>query len=444
MPEISLKKNIGIVASLSTVMGTVIGGGVFFKTSSVVNATHSVSLTLLAWIVAGILTICGGLTVSELGAAIPKTGGSVEYLRHTYGPLTGFLLGWAQMLIYFPANIAALAIIFATQVINLLHLDGSLLIPIAIICAAVAAITNMFGSKAGGIVQSITFIFKLVPIFIIVIVGLIMPSDVKVSFFPLATSSPETNILTAFSGGLLATMFAYEGWLNIGSIAGEMKNPQKDLPKAIIFGLSFVMIIYVLVNWIFLKNMPIEQIAGNDNTAFQVATKLFGNLGGKLITIGILISVYGTINGYSLTGPRIPYTLGVYDTLPFSKYFKKLSKKNSAPYVGSLFILLISILMIYFGGFDLLTDMLVFVIWMFNCLLFIALFILRKREPQLKRPYKVPGYPIIPIIALVGGLFILVTTIINQFQLALFGLILTFIGIPIYYFHQFMIKKQNK
>ncbi|MCF6514812.1 amino acid permease [Lactobacillus sp. S2-2] len=440
MPEKQLKQNIGITAALSTVMGTVIGGGVFFKTASVVSYTHSTSLTLIAWILGGLLTICGGLTVSELAAAIPKTGGTVQYLRYTYGPLTGFLLGWAEMIVYFPANMAALSIVFATQITNLFHLSVTMIIPIAIICALSITAINLMGSKFAGSVQSITLIFKLIPIFIIVIAGLIIPGDVHVSFIP-EVSGPNSNLITAFSGGLLSTMFAYDGWINIGSIAGEMKNPKKDLPKAIILGLSFIMIIYTLINFVFLKNLPLNQIAGNENTAFQVASILFGGLGGKLVTIGILISVYGAINGYTLTGIRIPYSLAKDDTLPFSKYFAKISKKTSAPYISGIFIFAVALIMIFMGDFDILTDMLVFVMWIFNMLLFIALFILRKREPELKRPYLVPWYPVIPIIALLGGAFILITTLFTQTGLAFTGIVATLVGIPVYYFHKHMIKK---
>ncbi|POH17753.1 APC family permease [Fructilactobacillus sanfranciscensis] len=434
MTEQKLKRSVGPFTALAMVMGTVIGGGVFFKTASVVGATHSVSLTLLAWIVAGILTICGGLTVAELGAAIPETGGSVQYMRHTYGPLSGFLLGWAEMLIYVPANMAALAIIFATQVIVLLHLSMGLAIPIAIAVVGIITLLNTFGSKVGGTVQSITLIFKLIPIFLIVVVGLCMPGHVDVTFIPVAPSN-HANLLTAFSGGLLATMFAYEGWINIGDIAGEMKSPKKDIPKAVVVGLTFIMIIYVLVNWIFLKNMPIDAIAGNTNTASQVAGKLFGEFGGKLVTIGILVSVFGTINGYTMTGARIPYALAKDDLLPFSKQFKQLNQA-AAPYVASLFILVIAIIMIILGSFDILTDMLVFVMWIFNCLLFLSLFILRKREPDLERPYKVLWYPVVPIVAIIGGLFIVVTILINQTGLAIVGLAITLLGIPVYYLHK--------
>lgn len=201
------------------------------------------------------------------------------------------------------------------------------------------------------------------------------------------------------------------------------------------------MVIYVLVNWIFLKNMPINAIAGNTNTAAEVAGKLFGEFGGKLVTIGILVSVFGTVNGYTMTGARIPYALASKNLLPFSKQFKKLNKA-AAPYVASLFILTIAIIMILLGSFDLLTDMLVFVMWIFNCLLFIALFVLRKKEPELERPYRVLWYPVVPIIAIIGALFIVITTVINETELAMVGLAITLAGIPVYYLHQYLIKNK--
>ncbi|MCL0311901.1 amino acid permease [Apilactobacillus sp. TMW 2.2459] len=440
MENNNLKRGIGMTAALSTVMGTVIGAGVFFKTASVVNSTHSFSLTILAWIIGGLLTICAGLTVSELAAAIPKTGGAIKYLDYTYGPTTGFAMGWAQILVYYPANIAAESIIFATQLINLFHLNASLNVPIAIISAFSILFVNLLGAKVTGYFQTTTLILKLVPIALISIVGLMTPGNVSISLFP-STPTNGANPFFAFSAGLLATMFAYDGWIGICDVAGEIKNPKKNLPKAIILGLSFITIIYTLINFVFLKTLPLDQIAGNQNAAAEAAMKIFGELGGKLVTIGILISVYGSINGYTLSGMRIPYAMGVSDTLPFSKYFVKLTKKTAVPYVAGLFQVAVAVIMIFLGTFDLLTDMLVFVMWIFNCLLFIAVFKLRIKNPEMIRPYKVPWYPIIPAIALIGGGFILVETLITQFNLALIGMLLTLISYPIYYFHKYQINK---
>ena len=397
MEKKQLKREITTFGALSTVMGTVIGAGVFFKAASVVGHAQSASLAIFAWVLGGALTICAGLTSAELATAIPETGGAVKYIEYTYGKLAGFLLGWAQSIIYYPANISALSIIFSTQLINLFHLSANLLIPIALIS----------------------------------LVGLFTPGQVAVSLFPVETTA-NIGFLVAFSGALVATMFAYDGWLGVGNVAGEMKRPERDLPKAIIFGLLLITLIYALINFVFLKTLPIEQIAGNLNAASDASVAIFGPIGGKIVTIGILISVYGALNGYTMTGIRIPYALALDNLMPFSRQFQKLSKRFVVPYVAGIFQLAVAIIMMFFGTFDLLTDMLVFVMWLFNLLIFLAVFILRKREPELKRPYKVPGYPIIPIIASLGGIFILVTTSITQPILALIGIGITLLGIPVY------------
>lgn len=442
MNESHLKREIGLFTALATVMGTTIGGGVFFKVASVVGVTHSASMTIAAWILGGLITICGGLTTAELAAAIPRTGGAIKYIEYTYGKLPGFLMGWALMLVYYPANMAALSIIFATQFINLFQLTTIWQIPIAIMCAGSLLLINFLGARVGGAFQSITLIFKLIPIVLIVGVGLFSNAHVNVSLFPI-TAGPHLNYWTAFSGGLLATMFAYDGWINIGNIAGEMKRPEKDLPRAIILGLVLITVIYTLINYVFVKTLPVSQIANNQNTAYEAARLIFGQMGGKLVTIGILVSVYGAINGYTLTGMRVPFAMAEENALPFSKYLKRLSRHTYVPYFAGAAEFVIALLMIFMGSFDTLTDMLVFVMWIFNVMLFIALFILRKREPELQRPYRVPGYPIIPVIAIIGGFFILIVTILTQTGLAVTGLILTAIGIPVYYYHQTRVKQQK-
>lgn len=426
-----LKKEVGTFAALATVMGTVIGGGVFFKVASVVSATQSAGLTLLVWLLGGFLTICAGLTSAELAAAIPVTGGAIKYIEYTYGKLPAYLFGWAQTLIYFPANIAALSIVFGSQVVSLMHLSNAAALPVAILAGLSITLINFLGAKAAGRLQSWALIFKLIPLVIIVLVGLFAPTSATLNLLP--NHSAHTSLFSAFASGLLATMFAYDGWLGVGAIAGEMKHPEKDLPRAIGWGLAFITITYTLINLVFLKTLPISQLAGNLNAASESAIKLLGVMGGKLVTIGILISVYGAINGYSMTGMRVPLAMAEENSLPFSGFIRKVSNHTAAPYGAGILQFAIALLMMVLGNFDLLTDMIVFVMWIFSLLIFIAVFILRKREPNLMRPYKVPGYPVIPIIAIIGGIFILITTIVTQFTLAMIGLAATLLGIPVYF-----------
>lgn len=427
-----LKREISLTGALSTVMGTVIGAGVFFKAAAVASHTQSAGLALFAWLLAGFLTICGGLTVAELATAIPKTGGAIQYIEATYGKLPAFLLGWAQTIIYFPANIAALSIIFATQLLNLFHLGNQLLIPLAILTAMSITGINLLGTRMASKVQSVTLMIKLLPIALIVLFGLFTPGEVSISLVNLQIGE-DKSWMAGFSAALLATLFAYDGWLNVGNVAGEMKNPVRDLPRAIILGLSFVTLIYWAINFAFFKILPVDQIAGNLNAASEAAAILFGKIGGKFVTIGILISVYGALNGYTMTGIRVPYALAMQTNFRFSPALTKLTRRTYIPYVPAIMQLLIGCGMILIGSFDLLTDMLVFVMWFFSILIFLAVFILRKKQPDLPRPYKVPLYPITPFIAIVGGLFILGMTAITQPVLVLFGVGLTLLGIPVYY-----------
>lgn len=428
-----LKREINLFGALATVMGTVIGAGVFFKTAAVTASTQSTSLTLLVWLLGGFLTICAGLTVAELATAIPETGGAVKYIEAAYGKLPSFLLGWSQSLIYFPANIAALSIIFATQLINLLQLSTNYLLVIAIITAISITALNLLGTKVGTTVQSATLVIKLIPLAVIVIWGLLTPGNGTVQLLPIEAGK-DVSFAQGLSSALLATLFAYDGWLGVGAMAGEMKHPEKDLPKAIILGLSFVTVVYLLINYVFLKTLPIDQIAGNLNAASDASGVIFGQIGGKIVTIGILISVYGALNGYTLTGIRIPYAMALENELPFSNQLTKLSKKFTVPYTSAIFQLVIACIMMTVGSFDLLTDMLIFVMWLFSLLIFVGVFVLRKKQPDLPRPYKVPLYPVVPLIAIVGAVFILSMTLFTQTWLAMIGIVVTLLGIPVYFY----------
>lgn len=434
-----MKRQISFTQALATVIGTVIGGGVFFKIGTIASHTQSASLTVFVWIVAGIVSIASGLTVSEIAAALPVTGGSVKYIEYTYGKTWGFLFGWAQMLVYFPANIGALSVIFGQQFVVLFNWPAKYATGVALCLAIFLMGLNFISTKFSSKMQSFTTVLKIIPLALIVIFGLFNPEKISLQLIPIHAGNQQP-FWSAFSGGLLAALFAYDGWINVTNLAGEVKHPEKDLSRAIILGLSLITLIYVLVNYTFMSVLPFKEIIGNQNTAYLTSLKLFGNLGGKLVTIGILISVYGAINGFMLTGMRIPYTLAKENLLPFSSKIGRTNINTGVPTVSALIILAISLVMIFFGTFDLLTNMLVFVMWTFTTLISIAVVILRLREPKLERPYVVPWYPIVPIISIGGGLFIIISTIINEFWLSMTGIGLTLIGLPVYYY----MKRKNK
>ena len=435
----SLQKTLGFAAALSTVVGMVIGSGVFFKPYAMYNATGGApGLGMIAWVVGGIITIAGGLTAAEVSAAIPKTGGMMTYLKEIYGEKWGFLTGWMQTVLFFPGTTAALAVIFATQVVTLLGLDANnmtLKIGVAIITIFLISFLNTLGSKMGGTIQTIATAGKLIPLALIIIFGFVKGTGNPV-MSPIVGES--VSIGSALGSALIATLFAYDGWINVGAIAGEMKNPGKDLPKAIVGGLSLVMAVYILINLAYLWVMPADQLMLTETPAAAVATAIFGPVGGKIIAVGILISVFGALNGYLLTGPRSPYALAAEKMLPGSNWLAKVNNGGS-PANATWFIAILSAIYALTGKFDLLTDLTVFIIWIFYIMTFVGVMKLRKDQPNLVRPYKIPLYPIVPLVAIIGGTYVVINTLMSQPVNAIAGLVITALGLPVYSY----MKKKN-
>ena len=417
-----MKRQISFGQALATVVGSVIGAGVFFKIGVITAQTGSSSTTIFVWVLAGIISIASGLTISEIAASL-KINGAIKYLDYTYGRVWGFLFG------------GALSSIFGVQFVSLFGIQAKYANVVAILLVLFLLGINLIGTKFSSKMQSVITVLKIIPIILIIIWGIFNQNKIAAPLLPLTVGAGR-SFSGAISQGLLSALFAFEGWIVVTNLANEVKNPERDLSRAIIFGLSAITLIYILINYTFLTVLPINQLVNNNDAAFQASMKLFGQFGGKLVTIGILISVYGAVNAFMLTGMRTPYILAQDNLLPFSEKIGKANIHTGVPVFGALIVDAIAIIMILLGNFTVLTDMLVFVMWTFNTMLSIAVIILRKREPELTRPFKVPWYPIIPIISILGGIFIVVSTIINQLVLSLIGIGLTLIGLPIYYYKQ--------
>ena len=437
MEKKQLQKNLGAAAALSTVVGMVIGGGVFFKPQAVYEITGGgPGLGMIAWVLAGIMTITAGLTAAEVSAAIPKTGGMMVYIEEIYGKKLGFLTGWMQSVLFFPATIAAISVMFGQQAAILLG-NESLVIPMTVGVILLIGVLNTFGSKTSGAIQTVSTVCKLIPLVLIIVFGFIKGGGNNPIVQPLvAEGISPTGVIGQL---LVAILFAYDGWINVGAIAGEMKAPGKDLPKAIVGGLSLVMGVYVVINLAYLWVLPASELAKYASPASAVAEVLFGSIGGKIINVGILVSVFGCINGYLLTGPRITYTLGKQKTIPV--IFGKLNK-NDVPANATLLMAVLSALYALSGQFNLLSDLAMFAVWSFYVLTFIGVMKLRKTHPNLNRPYKVPLYPIIPLIAIFSGLFVVLNQLLfagaKSTMMSLGGVVITLIGLPVY---SYMTKK---
>lgn len=434
----TLKREIGLFEAISMVIGVVIGSGIFFKASVVFSSAKTPTLGVLAWVVGGVITIASALTVAEIAAAIPKTGGVFVYLKELYGEKYAFLFGWVQTLIYVPGIIAALSIVLVTQATYFVDLSSMQQKILAIFMIIFISTINIISTKLGSKVQFISTVAKLIPIFVIIVFGILKGEANSFSTFVMPEGS--TVGVAGFGAAVLGTLWAYDGWVGVGNMAGELKNPKKDLPRSIVFGLAFTMLVYVLINVAIVNIMPVDKVIASEKVASDAAVILFGNGGAGLISIGIIISIFGALNGYILTGVRVPFAMAQDNLLPFSKILGKVNDRFETPLNTFVFEIILAILYVLSGSFNTLTNLAVFVMWIFFVMTVAGIFILRKKHKDLERPYSVPLYPIIPLVGIGGGLYIIISTLLTDTTNAIYGIGVTLIGIPVYIY----IKKRNK
>ena len=430
---------VGFPQAFTMVVGTVIGSQVFFKASAVTEYTNSVSMGMFAWLLGGLVTLCAGLTVAELSAMYPESGGLMNYIGHAYGPFWGFLSGWGQTVVYFPANMASIGLSFGTQFVYLFDWNKSYIPIIAFVTVLSLIIINIWDVDMAGQVSNVTLFMKMVPFAAIILFGFTQKQQPGFSFFPIK-AGPHVDPVVGMGQALLATMFAYDGWIHVGNLAGDMKDTKHDLPRAMTAGILFIMVVYILVNAVFYWVEPLSAIKGNLTIASDVASKIFGTFGGKLLTIGILAADYGSLDGFIMTGMRVPFVMSTKGMWPLSK---KEDYKLHTPrilYLGALFEFLIATFMIFAWNFNTVSNILTFVIWLFYTMAFAAVIKLRHTQPDVERPYKTPLYPIIPLIAFGFGMYILIDTFITQNKLSMMGILITATGIPLYLY----LKKRNK
>jgi APA family basic amino acid/polyamine antiporter len=424
---VHLKKNIGFAVSTSIVVGTVIGSGIFMKPGIVISATGNSSLALWAWIIGGIITLASGLTIAEVSVKIPKTGGLYHYIEEAYGNFWGFLCGWVQTLVYGPALMGALGLYFGTLFAAFFGMQDHNKIIIGIITIIFLGAMNMLGTQFGGFIQNISTIGKLIPIILIALFGIIKGHT------PILHMTSGSQHAVGMGAAVLATLWAYDGWMNVGYMAGEMKNPAKTLPRAIISGISIVIVAYITVNLAMLHVLPASKIVQlGPNAASTAATLLFGKMGGNLISIGIMISIFGCLNGKVLTFPRIPFAMAENRLLPGSKFLSSIHPKFNTPTGATITEIIIAVLMMLLGNPDRLSDIAIFAVFMFYGLAFYAVFILRKKGIGKNAAYKVPLYPITPVVAIIGAIYIVGSTLINTPMETLMSIGIAIIGIPVY------------
>ncbi|MBM7617632.1 APA family basic amino acid/polyamine antiporter [Weissella uvarum] len=433
--QVELKRSMGLMSGLSLVIGTVIGSGVFFKQAGVLQQAGNTTMGLLAWVAGGIITLAAGLTIAEVSNRLPKTGGLYSYIEDLYGPTAGFLTGWMQVIVYAPAVIASIGGYAAYLTANFLGWDISTARWITVVYILGVMLLNMLENRVTSAFQVITTSIKMLPIIVLVVYGLFFG---KVDALGQTVSQVSSSAHGGFGAAILATLFAYDGWILLGNIAGELKNPRRDMPRAIILGITTIVLAYVGVTYATYRTLPANEIIhlGN-NTTFAMATQAFGDLGGRLLSITIIISMWGTLNGKIISFPRMAYAMAK-DGL-FPKFLSHLNPKSQEPIRATATVAAMAIaIAVFTNSADRLSDIAIFTIWIFYTAAFFGIFILRKQnadQPE-TTSFKTPLYPITPLVAIAGSLFVLGSTIISDFSGVLLSLVMVGLGLPVYYYYR--------
>ena len=444
--DAGLKRDLGFWPALAIVVGTIIGAGVFMKPAVVLGAVGgSKELGMLAWIIGGLMVLAGGLTVAELGAMIPKTGGLYAYLEEIYGETVSYLYGWMRTVVFAPANTAALALYFAIIFNKTFGMPdtygGNVLVAFLTLLALL--LINIPSTKYSGYFQTLATGIKLIPIAIIAVMGIMYGKADIVEYAPAAGTAAHMSMFSGMGLAVLATLFAYDGFTNVSFVAGEMKNPARLMPLTTIIGILIVMVAYIAIIISVYHVLSSTAILGfGKTTSLKVAEDLLGSFGGHLINVGMLISMFGSMNGYILALSRVPYAMACRNQIPFSGVFRKIHPKFGTP-MNSLILLFALCCIALLADADKLTDLSILSLWIFYIMTYFGVFIMRRREPDRVRPFKVPLYPFIPIFALLCGLWVFFSTLIGEPGVSAASIGITIVGLPVFWLCRRHYNRQN-
>lgn len=443
-----LIRRLGLFDSTMMMMGIVIGSGIFLTTGIMAQGIPSAALILLVWLLGGLLILAGALTYAELGVSLPEAGGQYVYLREAYGPLYGFLFGWKMFLVNMTGSIAALGVafaeyfgsffpflstqevIFSTQIRGYAYsLSRGQVVAVSVIVFLSAV--NYAGVGWGKNVQNVLTVIKIGTILAFIFFGFIFGRGASVNLSLDSTGLSFTQLITGFGLAFVAVFWAFDGWNNINYVAGEIKNPKRNLKNALILGTLGVTLFYFLTNIIYFLALPVEEMKGVVTVAERASTSLFGDTAAGLISAMILISILGALHGAIFVGPRVYFAMAR-DGL----FFKKVGRIHPRYRTPSFSILLQALwasLLALTGTFEQLFTFAMFAGILFWVLAAAAIFTLRKKQPDLPRPYKTWGYPFVPLIFIIALGGVLVNTLIKKPVESLTGLVLMAIGIPVYF-----------
>jgi amino acid transporter len=423
-----LPRKLGLVTGMAVVVGVIIGSGIFRVPSPIAAAAGSLTGVALVWVLGGIVSLFGALSVAELAAMYPAAGGPYVYLREAYGRPLAFLFGWMWLLTT-PISWAAQSLMFAEYLGYYVPIRTSVQHVVAAVLIVLVAAANYRSVKLGAVIQNVSTGAK-----VLAIAGLSVAIFV---FAPGGQANPfhaQPMGAANWSGigiGLIAALWAYDGWENLTTLSGEVKNPQRNLPIALIGGVLVVIAAYLLINAAYLRALPLPQLAASKSVAADAAGAVFGRAGASLAGALVMLSVFGTLNGSILSCPRVFFAMAE-DGL-FFRTVGRIHPRFETPYVAISFIAVLAVVYVLLRDFMQLAEGYVLGVWPFLALCVIALFVLRRRRPDFPRVYRALGYPVVPALFVLATLAVIANALYAQFWSTTVSLLITLAGAPLYF-----------
>ena len=432
-----LPRRLGLWSAVAVAVGSTIGSGIFRTPAAIAARVEDVAAFFGLWVVGGIVALCGALTYAELAASFPRSGGIYVFIREGFGPLPAFLFGWAELLVIRPGAFGAISITASAYTLRLVGIDPAA--PVAglslhaeqLLAAgyvAVVAAVNYRGIHRGALLQNVSTVFKVAALLALIVLGFLLGGG-----GPAASGAAGGAAPVALSPVLLALvsiLWAYDGWADLAFVGGEVRDPQRNLPRALLIGTAVVVVLYLGANLVYLHLIPIGRMKDAELVAADSAQLLFGAAGVAAVSAAVAVSTFGTLNGSMMTSPRIFYALAE-DGL-FPAVIARVDPKTGAPGAAIVLTAVLGMVFVLVRTFTQLADQFVIGIWPFYALAVAAIYVLRRRRPDLPRPYRTWGYPVVPGVFLVASLFLLGNYFVSQPVASAVDVGILLAGIPVF------------
>ena len=432
-----LPRTLGLWSGVALVVGITIGSGIFRSPAGIAQKVPHPEVMIGLWILGGAVTLCGALSLAELAAALPETGGIYAYLREGWGRSAGFLFGWSELILIRASALGGIAVVFGEYLLRSFSIDPAehVIAARALSAGAIgfAAVVNIRGTTVGAAIVSAATWMKFAALAVLVLASFAIGGSHGAAVTHLTTPGTTGSLSIGAMGlAVVSILWAYDGWADLSFASGEVKDPQRNLPRAILLGTVAIIVIYVLTNVAYLYVNPVDTIARSPLVAADTMSALFGRVGVVLVSIFVMISSFSSLNGSMLASPRVFFAMAD-DGLLFPA-IAKVHPQYRTPYVAIVLAAILGIALVMSRSFERLTDTFVLAIWPFYALGVAAIYRLRRSRPDLARPYRAIGYPVVPALFIGAVAAFVVNSLVNDTTNSVITFALIFAGLPVYFF----------